>query len=459
MSGDRPPAPGRQGAEAAHEDAAADFARMLEEIRAEGAVAFDAGMRELWWSVERVDPVDPPGGVSAEAAGPYAAVSDQRLADFGGMAADVRADLARTAGAAGPESQALRALVAQVSQVLRPYAFDALAPGAFGLEPHEADLPPWLRPPWASGEASVVLPLVWLPLALYVRSTLHLYELLQRWRSCAGGLGSDGWRAVLDADGRPYAYLAFAVTAALQVLHTARGAFGGDFPVALLASSPPPEDGSFNGYPMADALAVAPLLFRGLWVGPDIDERAALFPVAPQSFSRSAAGMAKVLSFYAGVSGSRPAQLAAEHGHVLVLVARADWRDLDFLGMPLQFFDGPREHGSELEVVFPPFVGYELEEDVRLTSSELVDIGAGADALASRWGVPELPKLLMSLLRREPLSADDAAGAGLSPGDLDHLRRLRPRVSVLFVRRIVLASPLRQVFHERARPLYDFGAE
>lgn len=87
MSGDRPPAPGRQGAEAAHEDAAADFARMLEEIRAEGAVAFDAGMRELWWSVERVDPVDPPGGVSAEAAGPYAAVSDQRLADFGGMAA------------------------------------------------------------------------------------------------------------------------------------------------------------------------------------------------------------------------------------------------------------------------------------------------------------------------------------------------------------------------------------
>lgn len=117
--------------------------------------------------------------------------------------------------------------------------------------------------------------------------------------------------------------------------------------------------------------------------------------------------------------------------------------------MPVQFFDGPRERGSELEVLLPPFVQYDLEPDLELHSDDFLPGSVRGEAvlhdLGDRWDGFALPDLLLCLLR-----------GGMVPDEFLELRVLRPRVTVLFIRSIVLPPSMQHLFREPVTLLYDF---
>merc|ERR1719247_525716 len=127
----------------------------------------------------------------------------------------------------GVQASAFKKLVGVLCQGLDKPSLRAVQPSRqkpplFGLSKDSSTVPDELdeyRGAWA------VLPLVWLPLALYVRSTTHLYEMLDRLHRMtklqAAGTKHDAQnelRALLDSDERRYSYLVFAITAALQTI-------------------------------------------------------------------------------------------------------------------------------------------------------------------------------------------------------------------------------------------------
>mmetsp|Transcript_38332 Transcript_38332/g.68154 ORF Transcript_38332/g.68154 Transcript_38332/m.68154 type:complete len:443 (+) Transcript_38332:1-1329(+) len=317
--------------------------------------------------------------------------------------------------------------------------------------------------------AWAVLPLVCLPLAFYVRSTTHLYEMLERLQSRAPDVyqnielpryrrnakkGANRLRKLLDRDERQYSYLVFAIVAALQTLFLARNDMNGRFPLALLASSPPDPAGlQRNGYPMLSRgdWKETQFIFRGVWIAAEVDEERARFQYSFQSFSREVSGMTRVLSFYAGISGCHAARTAAEHKHILVLIARVRWSEDGCLAMPVQLFDGPRESSSETEVLLPPYVRYELEDDLALSSSDFGDDGPSQQArsklarLQKMWPGFKLPRLLQQMLQRQLISEE-----------FPEISALRPFVSVRFVRSMTLPEPLSSLFVAPATHLYDF---
>jgi len=81
-----------------------------------------------------------------------------------------------------------------------------------------------------------------------VRNTMHLYEMLERlqlraphmegaFQVDAAADGVEALRAMLNRDERHYAYLAYAVMAALQTMRFACEDLGWRDPVALLATA------------------------------------------------------------------------------------------------------------------------------------------------------------------------------------------------------------------------------
>merc|ERR1712032_1340127 len=97
--------------------------------------------------------------------------------------------------------------------------------------------------------------------------------------SCSSD-GAEELRSTLDSDQRRYSYLVFSVTAAIQALLFAAAELSYRFPWALLASSPPdPAKSLPNGYPMSGQanFAGTQTIFRGVWIGEEVDEERARF--------------------------------------------------------------------------------------------------------------------------------------------------------------------------------------
>eukprot|EP00747_Dinoflagellata_sp_TGD_P135344 gnl/TRDRNA2_/TRDRNA2_175451_c0_seq2.p1 gnl/TRDRNA2_/TRDRNA2_175451_c0~~gnl/TRDRNA2_/TRDRNA2_175451_c0_seq2.p1 ORF type:complete len:706 (-),score=104.00 gnl/TRDRNA2_/TRDRNA2_175451_c0_seq2:45-2105(-) len=498
-----------------HAAAALDFYELMLQIRSEGAQKFQNGMWSLWQAAEALDhaqngpntndknmdptaaslyssyllfldipPFRPSCGSISEDPSPYAAFSERWLLSFEANARTLKdmqsAILAKPGPAASDLCTLATALGAPIDRGC-PNMPDhtKLRAMPFGLS-HDA-----LTAPEEFGSAPGVwgvLPFIWLPLALYVRSTTHLYEMLERlqlrapWNSsgdnCSrprrGGMSTFPpiargcppplvLRKLLDRDERRYSYLVFSVTAALQALLLAKAELGNRFPLPLLASSPPdPEEKRPNGYPMVhkNDWSLEQLIFRGIWIGGEVDEERTRFQYSFQSFSRKVEGVAKVLSFHAGINDSAPAQIAARHKHLLILVARADWSKDSCLAMPVQLFEGPMESGSEMEVLLPPYVRYELEDDLTLSSADFGLAGTvhprstqlKLAQLRARWNGFELPELLLTMLQRGPL------------WEFPEIDALRPFVSVRFVRSITLPEPLRTLFTDSSHYLYSFDA-
>jgi hypothetical protein len=249
--------------------------------------------------------------------------------------------------------------------------------------------------------------------------------------------------------------LVFAITGALQTLLMAKQELGRRFPYPLLGSSPPdPGKTQINGYPMdwADSWAAMQPIFRGIWIGDQVDEERAMFQYSFQSFSRQIEGAAQVLSFYASVEGSPTAKLAQKKKHVLVIIARQKYTSDGCFAIPVQFMDGPRADKSELEVLLPPFAQYEFDDDLALTSADFGEDGPSSKAqkrlaqLRSSWDGFEIPPLLMSMLRRE----------GVSDEFLE-ISTLRPFVTVRFVKKISFAESMSNLLTSPDTQLYDFG--
>jgi hypothetical protein len=477
-----------------HDAVAGVFCNVMLRINREGAQRFVDNMWSLWQAAEALHPlngsedIDPSTTsmtslyhlthnvqlVTAQkqpliaAKSPYGHVSQRWLLSFEAMARQLKDEHATMFEEHGVQASAFKKLVGVLCQGLDKPSLRAVQPARqkpplFGLSKDSSTVPDELdeyRGAWA------VLPLVWLPLALYVRSTTHLYEMLDRLHhmqllsleSASGPNAEDELRNVLDRDQRRYSYLVFAITAALQTIVLAKHELGRKFPFPLLASSPPdPAKSQVNGYPMSwdDSWFSAMPIFRGIWVGAEVDEERAVCAYSFQSFSRKIEGAAQVLSFYASVEGSPVARLAAKHKHVLILVARQLYASSDCYALPVQLVDGPRAEKSELEVLLPPFVRYEFDDEMSLTSADFDSEGPLRQAqtklrmLREKWDGFVLPPLLMSMLRRDAASVND---------EFPEIREIRPFVSLRFVTRICLAEPMRRLFSGPATRLYDFGS-
>mmetsp|Transcript_22340 Transcript_22340/g.67412 ORF Transcript_22340/g.67412 Transcript_22340/m.67412 type:complete len:238 (+) Transcript_22340:31-744(+) len=194
------------------------------------------------------------------------------------------------------------------------------------------------------------------------------------------------------------------------------------------------------------------LLYRGLWVEHVVDEERLRFQRSMNSFSRHINGALRVLDFYADAEGSPVAELAQRARHLLVYVLRVDWADPFCLALPLQLFEGPVGHGvSETEVTLPPYAHYMLEDDLALCSEDFLPGGEGParlEALRVRWG--------KSLERSAPQLVEALRGNFGESGSGKALRRLRPRLSVRFVRDWTLAEPMLQLFSDPRQFLYSF---
>jgi len=254
-----------------HAQAANNFCQMLLRIRSEGAQKFQDGMWGIWQTAEALHPlngtedVDPTcSALSAcyhvmadlqpmptlkqpldPANHPYVAVSQRWLLSFEAMARQLKDEHDGIFEEKGLQSIAMKKLVGALAKGLDKPGTRAIRVRKsigglhgsrttkmlpLGLSRTTAEELPDLQQfqgAWA------VLPLVWLPLALYVRSTTHLYELLDRMhrlqvRAKEGSAGMSGpnaedeVRAILDRDQRRYSYLVFAITAALQTLILAK---------------------------------------------------------------------------------------------------------------------------------------------------------------------------------------------------------------------------------------------
>eukprot|EP00927_Polykrikos_kofoidii_P036785 TRINITY_DN31038_c0_g1_i1.p1 TRINITY_DN31038_c0_g1~~TRINITY_DN31038_c0_g1_i1.p1 ORF type:complete len:550 (+),score=73.50 TRINITY_DN31038_c0_g1_i1:91-1650(+) len=492
-----------------HFVAASNFCELMLRIRSEGAQQFQDGMWGLWQAAEALHPynvgdqdVDPSTEAlhsgyhfvaddilvmtkrkcpMSVAQSPYGAVSQRWLLSFEAMARQIRDEHARILADGGSQARALKTIVAALGKPLDgPGPRAILSRGCVSSFRRAAVMQPLGLSKSTVAEfteyrdvagAWGVLPLVWLPLALYVRSTTHLYEMLARLHAVVPfgndralhpppsfEDGPEELRAKLDRDQRRYSYLVFSITAALQALLFAKADLGGRFPWGLLVSSPPdPAQQQPNGYPM-DCSAVLgcadSAIFRGVWIGDEVDEERAKFQYSFQSFSRKMAGVAQVLCFYASVDDSPTARLAADSRHILVLVARSEFWRSNCFALPVQLLDGPREHSSELEVLLPPYVQYEFEDDLSVSSADfgasgpLPEAAEKLECLDTRWKGFELPQLLVSMLQRKSV-----------PRTFPEICALKPFVSVRFVRRIVLVKPLYDLFTNPECRLHDFKNE
>jgi hypothetical protein len=333
-----------------HEMMATNFCNIMLTIKREGATRFQDSMWRLWQAAEALHPagkedeVDPSTfaqyscyhimaelrpltarkQVLAAGQAPYGAISQRWLLSFEAMARQIKDEHATLLEDGGPQALALKRLVATVAKVLDRPSLRALQQSKrgkippFGLSKITAECPEEIE---SFSGAWAILPLIWLPIALYVRSTNHLYEMLSRLhrmqamsaQSSEGKQAEEDLRNVLDRDQRHYSCLVFAITGALQTLLMAKQELGRRFPYPLLGSSPPdPGKMQINGYPMdwADSWAAMQPIFRGIWIGDQVDEERAMFQYSFQSFSRQIEGAAQVLSFYASVEGSPTAKLA-----------------------------------------------------------------------------------------------------------------------------------------------------
>lgn len=316
---------------------------------------------------------------------------------------------------------------------------------------------------------------VHIPLTMYVHNTLHLYEMLARLnseilRGCqnVAGVGANTpfalqLRKVLDQNGQPYSWLVFALMAAFQILFRARDALKSAIPdnavnpLALLASNPAP---SLNWKDLDEE----GLMFRGLWVGPCIDEHRARHMYAFNSWSRTLQSCLFVLNFYASC-------LPVAQGpdwHILLLVGRK-WSQSPWV-LPVQFFGGPDVGDAEKELIVPPFVSLRLEEDLELQSEmSLAELQERSQALAGRW---EFARTRCGFLSQSPLgSLGDLAGPELlqllmrKPGlvsnkwDETLQAGCAPRITVRFVSKIEPRPALRKLFENESEQLLAFPPE
>jgi len=509
---------------ARHDDCAADFVAMLMRIRKEGAQRFQVGFWGLWQAAEALEPVteeqtltirssvmdnghpqvdpqtsalhsgfhlaadlvpvvvkvDKKNALQNCTVRPYEAVSERWLLSFEAMARLLQDEHAAILESRSTfdQAEAYRRLVSVLSAPLASplSSMQKLCPNGspFSIQVCPLGLSRAVLAPhavfvdWAG--AGAVLPFVWLPLAMYVRSTTHLYVMLERMQyvihqerhraqNCESEprkADANRIRAILDQDIRSYSYLVFAVTGALQALHLAKGQLRWRFPWSLMASSPPHAGKKQrNGYPMLNHwdFPESQLIFRGIWVdGDKVDEERARFQYSFQSFSREVIGMARVLSFYAGIEGSSSSRIAKMHGHLLILVARVKWNDRHCCALPVQLLEGPTERGSELEVLVPPYAWYELEEDLSMTSADFPCSGPSelcAEKLVElkkRWGGFHLPEMLLQMMTRAPM-----------PEEFPEINAIRPFVSLRFVKQICLPEVVGELLVEEKSRLYDFA--
>lgn len=491
--GDAPEVLHRASWEQRHERVANNFCKVLLRIKQEGARRFQDSMWSLWQAAEALDPltggedIDPSTNALqsyyhvvaeiqpmsarkrpiSQVQSPYGHVSQRWLLSFEAMARQLKDEHALIFEENGAQATALKRMVSGLSNVLdnpgvrgmRSRNHASKMP-VFGLSRDTTAVPSELdqfQSAWA------VLPLVWLPMSLYVRSTTHLYEMLDRLHamcklpaaSSQGAKAEDELRSVLDRDQRRYSYLVYAITAALQTVILAKAELGKRFPYPLLASSPPdPGKAQKNGYPFAwcDSWSSVQPIFRGIWIGDQVDEERAMCQYSFQSFSRQVDGVAQVLSFYASVADSPTAKLANKHKHVLILVARQRYMSEECFALPVQLVDGPRAEKSELEVLLPPFVRYEFDDELTISSADFDGSCATSTAssklkeLRARWRGFELPALLLSLLKREEVT-----------DEFPEIRTLRPFVTVRFISKVTLADPMQKLFSGSGSCLYNFG--
>merc|ERR1712176_560387 len=106
-------------------------------------------------------------------------------------------------------------------------------------------------------------------------------------------------------------------------------------------------------------------MYRGIWLPAGISEDAIRYQYSFQSFSRSVAGVMKVLRFYSGVQNTTTFD-AAFSGRMLMYIGRG-WADSPWV-VPVQLFDGPKagNQESEEELLLPPFVVYQFEDDLSI---------------------------------------------------------------------------------------------
>lgn len=318
-----------------------------------------------------------------------------------------------------------------------------------------------------------------IPLTMYVQNTLHLYEMLARLnseilRSSGNATGATAnmpftfqLRKVLDQNSQPYSWLVFALMAAFQIFFKARDVLQSQDsstsimnPLSILASNPPTAPPSSNWRDKEG------LMFRGLWVGPCIDEHRARHMYAFNSWSRTLPSCLFVLNFYASCL---PIAQAPDW-HLLLLVGRR-WSQNPWV-LPVQFFGGPDVGDAEKELIVPPFVSLKLEEDLELQSGmSQAELKKRCSEICSRWELPHIRMPRSGSLSPSPLgSLGDLVGPELwqllsqTPGLVSNhwdekdvpLATSAPRVTVRFVSQMELRPALRKLFEEDSQQLLAF---
>jgi len=193
-----------------HEAVAANFCKMLFRIKKDGAHRFQDSMWSLWQAAEALHPLNGSEDIDPTTHSlysyyhviadlrpltarkrpletknsPYGEISQRWLLSFEAMARQLKDEHATIFEENGVQASALKKMVAALSKgldkpgtrLIRNRNQSSRMP-PFGLSRDTAEVPKELA---SSSGAWAVLPLVWLPLALYVRSTTHLYEMLDR---------------------------------------------------------------------------------------------------------------------------------------------------------------------------------------------------------------------------------------------------------------------------------------
>jgi len=325
--------------------------------------------------------------------------------------------------------------------------------------------------------------MIHLPLVMYVRNTVHLYELLDRMKAQAKTSTQGGrLRRLLDRKGThsesPYSWLIYGIIGALQTLRHLRWRSDTGFPLELLASSPPhtlwlkngrqwnPSDAESDRHtdpksfardsrvencqpmkPLGSFKEGHGLMFRGIWLPEDADDGMLRYQYSFQSFSRCIEGVMRVMRFYSDVNNTK-ANEAAMKGRMLLYISHS-WAS-NPLVTPVQFFDGPKKKASdsEEELLLPPFMVYDFEDDLSIGNDmEVAEKQELVEELESRWQVV-LPELLKNFIY----------------GLLPHLNHTRVQchegvnLTVRFIRSMALSPPVARLFEEESCHLYAWSA-
>eukprot|EP00928_Gymnodinium_smaydae_P089811 TRINITY_DN73714_c0_g1_i1.p1 TRINITY_DN73714_c0_g1~~TRINITY_DN73714_c0_g1_i1.p1 ORF type:complete len:591 (-),score=68.57 TRINITY_DN73714_c0_g1_i1:189-1871(-) len=326
---------------------------------------------------------------------------------------------------------------------------------------------------------------VHLPLTMYVQNTLHLYQMLGRLNSATArgkpGLDAGETRQtapskpikhILDEDGLPYSYLVFAIMASLQIIYRVRRKnmrLQASNVLALLASNPRPVN-KFDRLPPA-ASSDNELMFRGLWVPTRIDEERARFQYSFTSWSRTLEGVLFVLDFYANVL-----PLAQRHDwHILLLVSKK-WQDNPWV-VPVQMFAGSRVGEAEKELLLPPFMAFEFEEDLELSSKmRFTELHSRSELLIKRWQLVNssqdscadasetqslsllqaVSRKLPALLMRSPNVFRQCTMENFKNHQRFPVPRQPPHVTVRFVSSMEPRGPVRELFENTDDMLFAF---